>query len=141
MIEIANTDAEILACFSVIQELRPHIAVPQQYLQQVRRQQCQGYRLIFVRDGARVVAAAGYRFFETLAWGPILYVDDLITAEDQRGKGHAGELFAYLFAEARQAGCREFHLDSGVNRFAAHRFYHQHGLRISSHHFSLALET
>jgi hypothetical protein len=42
-------------------------------------------------------------------------------------------------AEARAAGCIKLELDSGVQRFAAHRFYLTKRMIISSHHFSLEL--
>lgn len=33
----------------------------------------------------------------------------------------------------------ELHLDSGVQRYGAHRFYLRHGMDITSHHFRLVL--
>jgi hypothetical protein len=44
-----------------------------------------------------------------------------------------------LVAEARAAGCGELHLDSGVQRFAAHRFYLRERMEIMAHHFRLKL--
>jgi hypothetical protein len=44
-----------------------------------------------------------------------------------------------LLARARAEGCAEFHLDSGVEKFGAHRFYLRNRMNISSHHFSLKL--
>jgi GNAT superfamily N-acetyltransferase len=87
-----------------------------------------------------VVAVAGYRFMETLAWGRVMYVDDLVTASSARGGGFGGRMIAWLKATAHAQGCQEFHLDSGVHRFAAHRFYFRHGLEIRSFHFSKMLE-
>jgi hypothetical protein len=42
--------------------------------------------------------------------------------------------------EARREGCRALHLDSGVQRFAAHRFYLGKRMEITSRHFGLALQ-
>ena len=42
-------------------------------------------------------------------------------------------------AEARRRGCAQFHLDSGVQRFDAHRFYLHKGMNISAHHFAMPL--
>jgi hypothetical protein len=42
-------------------------------------------------------------------------------------------------AEARATGCAKLELDSGVQRFDAHRFYLRKRMIISSHHFSLEL--
>jgi len=35
----------------------------------------------------------------------------------------------------------QLHLDSGVQRFSAHRFYLSKRMEISSHHFSLKLDS
>ena len=86
-------------------------------------------------------AVAGFRVNEFLAWGRHLYVDDLVTADGHRGRGLADRLFAWLEEEARNCGCTQLHLDSGVgeDRQDAHRFYFRHGLRISSYHFQREL--
>jgi hypothetical protein len=56
----------------------------------VLRQKSQGYGLCYLRDSQTVVAAAGYRLLEFLAWGKVLYVDDLITLPEKRDSGYAG---------------------------------------------------
>ena len=42
-------------------------------------------------------------------------------------------------AWARKRECAELHLDSGVQRFGAHRFYLNHRMDITSHHFAIQL--
>jgi GNAT superfamily N-acetyltransferase len=82
---------------------------------------------------------AGFRFLHTLAWGHVLYVDDLVTRSDARGRGHGRRLMEWLEAEARAHGCDQLHLDSGHQRHDAHRLYLNSGMHISSHHFSKSL--
>ena len=124
-------------------ELRTGLGTPDALVRQVDRQRGSGYRLagVFADGDEEAAAVAGFRINEYLAWGRHLYVDDLITAAAHRGQGHADRLFAWLEEEARQAGCTQFHLDSGVgeNRQDAHRFYFRHGLRIASFHFEREL--
>jgi GNAT superfamily N-acetyltransferase len=98
-----------------------------------------GYGLAYVEDGGEVKAVAGFRVSECLAWGKFLYVDDLVSKEGERSKGYGGELFDWLVGYARQQGCEQFHLDSGVQRFAAHRFYLNRRMSIEAHHFGLKL--
>jgi len=139
-VRIANADSEhaIARCFPVIVQLRPHLGEAE-FVSRVQRQQAGGYRLAYLEAESRVRAAAGYRFFECLAWGRICYVDDLVAGEDDRSQGFGGQLFDWLLEQARAADCEQFHLDSGVQRFAAHRFYLNKRLNITSHHFSMAL--
>ena len=133
-IRIAETDKEIARCHETMSQLRPHIK-KDDFLSRVRRQEKNGYKLVFIEDEGQVVSVAGFRISETLAWGKFVYVDDLITDEDQRSKGYGDKLIDWLMEYARESQCREFHLDSGVQRFSAHRFYFRKGLTISGHHF------
>ncbi len=81
MVEVAETDAAILACYDVMAELRPHVA-REAFLPTVRAMQQDGLRLACIREDGRVVAVAGYRISTNLFCGRHLYVDDLVTAED-----------------------------------------------------------
>lgn len=139
MVEHASTDQEIADCYDVMAELRPHVA-REQFLPLVRSMQADGYRLACIRDGGRVVAIAGYRFGTNLFCGRHLYVDDLVTADSERSKGHGRELLAWLRALAVESDCDVFHLDSGVQRKRAHAFYLREGMEQSSLHFSVRLK-
>jgi hypothetical protein len=137
-ISLATTDAEVAACFPVMQELRPQL-VADEFVARVRRQQESGYRLARVLGTGGPVAVAGFRYGESLAWGRHVYVDDLVTLASERSHGHGARLLAWVARCAREQGCEQLHLDSGVQRFAAHRFYLREGLWISSHHFARML--
>lgn len=134
----AHTDDEIRACFPVMAQLRPHLAA-EEFVSRVRRQMESGYRLAYVEEAGRAVAVAGFWLIENLAWGRFLYVDDLVTDEAERSRGHGERLFEWLVAEAKRNGCGELHLDSGVQRFAAHRFYLRQRMNITCHHFAVKL--
>jgi len=103
-------------------------------------QQEEGYVLAGLWDGDTVCAVAGYRFGNNLAWGKYLYLDDLVTDGTRRSRGHGKRLLDWLCAQAREEGCDELHLDSGVQRYAAHRFYLRDAkMSITSHHFQLGV--
>jgi GNAT superfamily N-acetyltransferase len=133
-IKIAESDAEVLACFPVMRHLRDLDSAPQ-FLSQFREQQRSGYRLAFVRDGGEPQAVAGFRIGENLAWGRHFYVDDLVTLPGARSNGYGAALLTWLAELARSEGVEELHLDSGISRTDAHRFYEREGLTISSYHF------
>lgn len=138
-VQEATSDAAITACFPVMVQLRPDL-LDDEFLPRVRRQMESGYRLAFVEQDGRPVAVAGFRVIENLAWGRFLYVDDLITDEYARSQGHGERLFDWLLAEAERQGCEQLHLDSGVQRFAAHRFYFRERMDITSYHFARKVE-
>ncbi len=136
----ARTAAEIGRCHAVMAELRPHHADRAKFSRQVQRQQKEGYRLAFLEADGEVRAVAGYRILELLFSGRTLYVDDLVTRAADRSRGFGDRLFDWLVQEARREKCRAFTLDSGVQRFDAHRFYLRKRMQIASHHFTLALD-
>ncbi len=137
-IHLAETDAQILACFPVMQVLRPSLE-RDGFVARVHRQQANGYRLAWLDGAGLPVAVAGFRIGENLAWGRHLYVDDLATLATHRSKGHGAALLAWLFRQAAAQGCAEVHLDSGLQRADAHRFYRREGMEIASHHFRAAV--
>lgn len=134
----AATDGEILRCFPVMHQLRPHLAEPD-FVDRVRRQELGGYRLASLEEGGEVRAVAGYRLLDNLVSGRVLYVDDLATDASVRSRGYGSSLLRWLVEEARREGCQTLELDSGVQRFEAHRFYLANRMVISSHHFRLWL--
>lgn len=136
---IANSEPELRVCFPVIHELRPHLS-EHDFVAQVQRQMNNhGYGLVYIAPQNRVVAVAGYRVTECLAWGRAFYVDDLATLSTSRNMGYGGRLLDWLMERAQQLSCDQFHLDSGVQRHDAHRLYLGRKLQISSHHFSKVL--
>jgi GNAT superfamily N-acetyltransferase len=139
MIEEMTTDAQLLATREVMRQLRPHIT-PEDYVATLKRMmQTDGYRLAAVHENGRVHAVAGYRYMEMLYCGRILYVDDLNTDESARSQGHGKALMEWLKAQAREHGCAQLHLDSGVQRESAHRFYFRERLTINAYHFRVLL--
>lgn len=132
---LAQSDAELDACFDVYAVLRPHLT-RDRFVPQVRRQEAQGFQILALRDEGRVKSAAGFRLAEFMAWGWVLYIDDLTTLPEARGQGFAGLLLDWLAEYARQQGCQAVHLDTGYTRHAAHRVYLSKGFELSSHHMA-----
>ena len=140
-IHVANSESEISACFPVFQELRPHLLSVDSFVAQVQRQiKNHGYVLVYLTVDEQIIAAAGYRVAEFLAWGRTFYVDDLITLSQARKQGCGGKLLDWLIDKARELSCDQLHLDSGVHRYDAHRLYMSRKMQVSSHHFSMKLK-
>ena len=137
VIQQINTVDRILSCYEVMRQLRPHLVEQQAFVEQVQRQIAEGYKLICCQEEGKVVAVAGFRFLEFLAWGKVLYIDDLITNSEARKNGYGGMLLKWIIEQAKQMNCDQVHLDSGPQRHDAHRLYLNHGFKIIGHHFAL----
>ena len=138
LVDLAVDDPRWAAALPVLQELRPHLdarALHEAYAEG----HPQGYRFLAALDGDRCLGVAGYRVLATAFAGRKLYVDDLVTASAGRSRGVGKALLDELERRAREAGCAVLDLDSGVQRFDAHRFYLRERMHISSHHFTLPL--
>jgi GNAT superfamily N-acetyltransferase len=98
-----------------------------------------GASMIAAVSNGNVVAAATFRIAYSLSWGKYLYIDDLVVNEAERSHGHGGALLRYLAEQARAEGCVELHLDSGVQRHDAHRFYLRERMDIVFFHFRKSL--
>jgi GNAT superfamily N-acetyltransferase len=138
-IQPAETDQDILRCFPVLRELRPHLQL-ETFLPTIRRFQGEGYFLVMLEAGGEVAAVTGYRFSEHLAREKFLYVDDLVTLAAARRKHHGQKLLDWLIKQAETSGCQELHLDSGVQRTEAHLFYENQKMIFASRHYSLKLK-
>jgi GNAT superfamily N-acetyltransferase len=137
-IALATTPEQIGRCSSVMRELRPHIKAID-FAARILQQQKEGYQIAYLELDRAVRSVAGFRIFNLLFSGRTLYIDDLVTHESDRSSGFGAALFDWLVEHAKEKGCDFLTLDSGVQRFAAHRFYLNRGMEISSHHFQLKL--
>lgn len=135
MPDVANTDQEILDCFAVMSQLRMHLQ-KEDFVTTVRAMMADGFRLAYIKESSRIVAVAGFRIYTNLFMGKHLYVDDLVTDEQTRSKGHGRVMLDWLKQFAKENACQVLHLDSGVQRHKAHKFYLNQGFDIVSYHFS-----
>ncbi len=135
----AQSDTEILCCFPIMQELRPHLTNAQDFLQRVRRQQANGYLLEVMRCDGQPVALVGYRFQQNLVHGYFVYVDDLVTTASMRGKRLGERLLEHVFCEASKNMCNKVILDTGLANNLAQRFYYRAGMLATGLHFGLVL--
>lgn len=126
---------QIQSCYNVMRQLRPHLEEAP-YIEQVQRQLTQGYHLAYLEVDGVVRACAGFRILEFLAWGKVLYIDDLVTDSAMRKNGLASVLLKWVLEQAKAEQCDQVHLDSGPQRHDAHRLYLNHGFTIIGYHFA-----
>lgn len=136
---VAQSDQQILDCYSVMAELRPHIQ-PDEFVPVVKRlAEIAGLKLACLND-CEIKAVAGFRISEWLAGGKYLEIEDLVAKSSERSKGYGGELFDWLVEHARENNCAQVRLVSRVTRLDAHRFYLRKGMNLEAHYFSMDLK-
>lgn len=139
IVDLAADDARWAVALPVLQQLRPHLT--KQRLDEVLRDGApQGLRFTAVFVEEKCVAIAGWRIVVNTSAGRKMYIDDLSTDVAERSRGYGSLLLGELRERAIAAGCTRLDLDSGVQRFDAHRFYLRERMNIVSHHFSQTLD-
>ena len=136
-IRLVDSDAALAAIAPVLLQLRPQYTQESLIARIRQQQQSAGYRVACVYMDGRPACVAGFVINEKLAWGRHLYVDDLVTDEAQRSGGAGKAMIDWLKRFAREAGCTQLHLDSGMQRKDAHRFYDREGFGRNSIHFAI----
>lgn len=98
----------------------------------------ESFKLVYIPNEDNTAAAAfvGYRAMHMLRTGRMIYIDDLYTEPQYRGKGYAGMLLDYVNQEAVADGVRSVHLDSGYMLHDAHRLYLNKGYVLACNHFA-----
>lgn len=134
MIELVE-EKDIQSCFTIMHQLRTHLSETE-FLQHVKCMYQEGYRLVKLTDAGTVKAVMGFRIYTNLHLGRNLYIDDLVTDSNARSQGYGAALMQWTCAYARQNACLVVHLDSGIQRHKAHKFYLNQNMDIVSYHFS-----
>lgn len=116
-------------------QLRPNLSLTQFEEMATRMAKSDGFRIAIGELDGRIIGVAGFRKIEMLYCGQILSVDDLIVDQEWRSTGVGSVLIEWLRAEAMRLGCNQVHLDSGLHRLDAHRFYQREGFEPIAYHF------
>lgn len=137
MIEIktATTVDDIISCWETMYLLRP-ILIKERFVENITKQQKEGYVLLSISEKDKVVAVLGYRLLTMLNCGKFLYVEDLSTLEESRGKGYASLLLQHADEIAKNENCKSVQLDSGPSRTIAHKLYYKQDFIINAFHFN-----
>lgn len=134
-----DDESAVESCFELMQQLRPHLSSPDEFVARWRRQTADGYRLIAICQEGNPQALAGFRVQDNLMHGRHLYLDDLVTDQARRSSGLGKRLLAYLFDLGRESGCSKLVLDTPLTNVLGHRFYYRQGLLASALRFNVPL--
>src|SRR5207342_2404415 len=89
--------------YTIIVQLRPHLDEAE-FLRSVERQSHSGYELVGAFRAGALVGVLGMRPVHTLARGPHLHIDDLVTDEAARRAGFGRALMGFCRSGGPSAG-------------------------------------
>lgn len=138
----ADSDADLLACWPVVHQLRPRLQSAEDFIARVHRMRADHYRILAAwQDNHTAVALGGYRLAENLIYGRFLYVDDLVTLDTARGARWGQALMDAMARIGENAGCSCLVLDTGLSNALAQRFYFRQGLLTQAMRFGRPLQS
>lgn len=138
-IRYIDLDGDTGICYLLMRQLRPHLASESEFEARWRRQCGAGYRMMGLWLDGKLVCLAGFRVIENLVHGVHLYVEDLVTSEEARGRGTGSILLKRLQEEARAQGCAKLLLDTQLSNALAHRFYYRNGMLATALRFAMTV--
>lgn len=137
-IKIAGTDEEIMECFEVLNELRPHLD-SEGFVTLIRElQHSHNYELVYLKQ-TNVKSVMGIRTGLWLHTGRYLEIEDLITSSRERSNGYGAKLLHWAKEYAKAKSCNQLRLVSGVAREQAHEFYENNDMFYEAKYFSINL--
>ncbi|HEV7381133.1 MAG TPA: GNAT family N-acetyltransferase, partial [Dyadobacter sp.] len=136
----ALTDSDILKCRRAIQALRP-LLTDEAYEVAIKKTLADNRVMVFAEENNEAAAVAVFETGYNLFRGKYIYIDDLSTLPEYRGKGYAGKLLDWIFDYAKAGDYDQIHLDSGISesRTDAHRLYLNKRFEVASLHFTAKL--
>ena len=134
-IKTVSSEKDILKTWDAMQLLRPHLK-QDEYVNLIKDMFSEGYNMAYIEENGKAVSVIGFRQLQFLFNGRHIYIDDLSTLTAYRGKGYGGKLIDYVSNLAKEKGYEVVTLDSGYQRYPAHRLYMNKGFVIVGYHFS-----
>lgn len=124
MIKQLQTKEELLQGYQVLKELRTNLS-EEIFLGLFEKMEQEGYEIHACFEGEEVTAVTGIIPLTNYYDGYHIYVYDLVTASHARSKGYGERLLSYIETLAKEKGCQNVTLSSGLQRKDAHRFYEE----------------
>jgi ribosomal protein S18 acetylase RimI-like enzyme len=88
----------------------------------------------------KIIAFIGYRIMTTLHSGNIIYIDDLCTLENYRGRGIGSKLLSHVRTVAESKNVDAIVLDTGFDNHTAQKLYFKNGFELSAVHLHAYLK-
>ncbi|UIR54917.1 GNAT family N-acetyltransferase [Sphingobacterium sp. SRCM116780] len=139
---VAKTKEQIAFCKDILFAFRTNLNDTTYMDLLMKMIEDERFKLVYIPadDNMRAVAFIGYRVMHTLRTSWMIYVDDLYTDPEHRGRGYAGALLDYVDQQATEAGIQSVHLDSGYELSDAHRLYFNKGYALTCNHFGKRID-
>lgn len=129
---ITHTKGNSVQFFELLKQLRPHLTF-ETFSELINEAKKTGtYELIALEENNNLVALMGYRVICDFVHGRHLYIDDLVTSEKVRSKGYGAILLRHAEGIAKEKGCSNLRLSTGIDNERGKKFYEKNDWNLRS---------
>lgn len=129
---------EYQEAYPLMHELRTNLS-EKEFYGLLEEMQTKGYKLFAIKDKDTLVCLAGAAVQSNLYYGKHLWIYDLVTKIEHRSKNYGTKMLLFLEGFAKENGCRNIALSSGLQRELAHKFYERADYQKASYVFKKQL--
>lgn len=140
VIKTIQSNTEIQQCLEVALVLRPHLNRSRWSDIIAEMVSNEKYTLVGIFNKEKIIAFIGYRIMTTLHSGNIIYIDDLCTLENYRGRGIGSKLLSHVRTVAESKNVDAIVLDTGFDNHTAQKLYFKNGFELSAVHLHAYLK-
>jgi len=117
---------ELYTAYDVLKQLRVDLSY-KEFEDLIYDMRDMDYKMIGIFDDEKLITYAGVSVQTNLYHKRHLFVFDLVTDEEYRGKNYGKMMLEYLHDYAKMGMCENIVLSSGLEKINAHRFYENYG--------------
>lgn len=130
--------ADVKAAYDVLRHMYPDMT-SEEYVKIALARLAEGYRLVAVLDGDKMVSVAGFWIGMRFYCGKFIQLDNFVTLPDYRGRAVGKLLVDWIKDLGRAENCNRVILDTYVDNYPAHRFFLREGFIIRGYHLNFML--
>lgn len=124
------TPSDLPRFYALLKELRPHLGWEDFQTHYQAAHTADGYQLVGLELGGELAALMGYRVLHDFVHGRHLYIDDLVTNLKFRSQGLGARLLKQAEVLARELGCSNVRLCTGIDNERGKAFYEREGWQL-----------
>jgi len=118
--------------YHLLKQLRPHLSF-EDFLQTYdEANNSNQFQFIGIEENDHLVALMGYRILFDFVHGKHLYIDDLVSSESHRSKGYGAMLLEHADKIAKENGCSNLRLCTGVENERGKTFYEKNAWQLKA---------
>ena len=122
-----KSEKDLRAVYPVLKELRKGLSLKNFLQLYAQARSKNDYQMQMAFDNERILGLMGYRILFDFLHGKHLYIDDLVTTERERSKGLGAAFLQLAIQIARENGCGNLRLSTGIENELGKKFYVKNG--------------